>query len=381
MADQDDDLEDDAAETTIIGNDADTDGSANIYFLSLKDPRNPSHDFDLVKVGFTKGDPEKRIEQLQTGNPFEICCEGHFRSPAARYVEHFVHRTNATRGYQLEWLNVRRSEIQELINAAQRESDVFADVVRAIAQCRRVESKKPSRLASARENKLHQEALLIVPQCRLAKLRLDHLRLRIAIAAGRVKHVAGLVRIDRQDATGRFTKQKAFQLFRELANAHTTLRVGGSFRWHGVPRERSEQRAHLNAECVTLTEQRDELNREMLGSWTSVRDEGERTPELLALHDQYLRQLEQQARLLREALYLRAQVIQGLEDYEGISGVCKYVRKPRPDFDSQSFRQQLNTDQATQCRSEIKERIRRRVYRCRAYETRLRATTYAGWVE
>lgn len=47
----------------------DTGASAlwQVYFLSLADPSDPDHSFDLVKVGITKNDVDRRIEQLQTG--------------------------------------------------------------------------------------------------------------------------------------------------------------------------------------------------------------------------------------------------------------------------------------------------------------------------
>jgi hypothetical protein len=58
-----------------------------IYFLTLVDSAEPNRDFGLVKVGVTKGAVERRIEHLQTGNPYRIRCEASFQSPVARAVE------------------------------------------------------------------------------------------------------------------------------------------------------------------------------------------------------------------------------------------------------------------------------------------------------
>ena len=65
----------------------------HVYFLGLVDPGDPQRDFGLVKVGITRGAVERRIEHLQTGNPYRIRCEASFQSPVARAVESWVHRT------------------------------------------------------------------------------------------------------------------------------------------------------------------------------------------------------------------------------------------------------------------------------------------------
>ena len=127
-----------------------------VYFLSIVDPTTPSRDFALVKVGITKNDVERRIEQLQTGNPYQIRCESSFRSPAARQVERWVHRTNASRIAQLEWLRLKRSEIPHLVETAKRESERLALIARSIAQWSHLESRGIERQASRDEERLHE---------------------------------------------------------------------------------------------------------------------------------------------------------------------------------------------------------------------------------
>src|SRR2546426_11333497 len=127
-----------------------------VYFLSLVDPANPDRDFELVKVGITKNDVERRIEQLQTGNPYQIRCEASFLTPVARQVEHWVHRTNASRVAQLEWLRVPRQGIQDLVTITRCEAERLAHIAEARARWSQQTSNGQSRSASVKESQLHE---------------------------------------------------------------------------------------------------------------------------------------------------------------------------------------------------------------------------------
>src|SRR5438445_12542986 len=125
------------------------------YFLSLVDPANPDHDFGLVKVGITEKDVEERIEQLQTGNPYHLCCERSFRSQVARQIEHFVHRTSQVA--QLEWVRLARSEIPDLVKRAQQEGERLARIEEARVRWSHMESNEIERQPGAEERHLHEE--------------------------------------------------------------------------------------------------------------------------------------------------------------------------------------------------------------------------------
>src|SRR3989442_7575140 len=131
-------------------------GSLQVYFLSLVDPANPSRDFELVKVGITGKDVERRIEQLQTGNPYQIRCDASFRSPVARQVEHWVHRTNASRVAQLEWLRLARAQIPDLVQTAKREGERLARIAEAMVRWHQSPSNGIERQPSAKERRLHE---------------------------------------------------------------------------------------------------------------------------------------------------------------------------------------------------------------------------------
>src|SRR5713101_7186010 len=131
--------------------------SGNVYFLSLVDPAEPQRDFGLVKVGITKNDVEWRTAQLQTGNPYQIRCENAFATPVARQLEHWIHRTNASRLVHLEWLRLTRPEIPELVRGAREEEKRLAHITEAMARWSQSRSNHKERPATAEERRLHED--------------------------------------------------------------------------------------------------------------------------------------------------------------------------------------------------------------------------------
>src|SRR3989442_7368675 len=156
--------------------------SWQVYFLSLVDPANQDHDFGLVKVGITEKDIEERIEQLQTGNPYQLRCERSFRSQVARQIEHFVHRTSQVA--QLEWLRLARSEIPDLVKRAQLEGVRLARIEEARARWSHSESNDMERQPGAEERRLHEEVRGILAELWPVQLRLELTRSTNALQTG-----------------------------------------------------------------------------------------------------------------------------------------------------------------------------------------------------
>src|SRR3989442_1371827 len=255
-------------------------GSWQVYFLSLVDPSNSSRDFGLVKVGITEKDVERRIEELQTGNPYQILCEASFRSPVARQVERWVHRSNASRVAQLEWLRLVRSEIPELVRAARHEGERLARIAEASARWSRQESNGNQRQPSADERRLHEEARRVLADLCSVKLRLERADKSIALKAGEVLRVPGIVRIWPFTPSKRFNAKIALDRFHDLAAGHTEDEVGGKFRWRDVPNLGSPGWADLRAEVEHLRERKRRLDAAMLESSSWYWREGERTNDL-----------------------------------------------------------------------------------------------------
>lgn len=68
-----------------------------------------------VKIGMTRGPVEKRMKQLQTGNPRKLCIIAVVYVRDALAVEKQLHKKYTTRHNFGEWYNFDNSELPKLI--------------------------------------------------------------------------------------------------------------------------------------------------------------------------------------------------------------------------------------------------------------------------
>jgi hypothetical protein len=341
----------------------------------MHDPKNPQHDFGLVKVGLTRSDVYKRIDQLQTGNPFRIRRADHFWSPFARLVENQVHRAHASKGKQLEWLLFESSAIPDLVQMAKEQSERLAAIAKAVANWSSLESDgKSPRLATAEELKLRQEVRPVRDKLKLAQLRLINTSMSIKIEAGKVRRIPGMVETSRVAASPEFNAKKAFAAFRTLALQHQVSTVVGRFIWSGVRTNDSLHKTTLrteNGRQKILADALRELNVAMLQEWDGIQEEGKLTESLVRLHDSYLTLTEEVARLELDEYEIKARVIQMAERSDGIQGVCSYKRSSKLIFNRETFCEvflKANDETELQkCYIESPPCINRRIFRSRSY--------------
>ena len=55
-----------------------------VYLINIQDT-------DIYKIGFTKQSPEKRIKDLQTGNPYKMVLVDSYKSQIAPSIESVIH--------------------------------------------------------------------------------------------------------------------------------------------------------------------------------------------------------------------------------------------------------------------------------------------------
>ena len=309
----------------------------HVYFLSLVDPGDPNRDFGLVKVGITKGAVERRIEHLQTGNPYRIRCEASFQSPVARAVESWVHHTRHVE--YLEWLRLPRSEINALVEETKRESERLASITEAMARWSLIESNGKERSPSAEETRLHTQMRGVLEDLLPTEFKLQLTLSQIALHAGKVRRVPGIIQIRRYEPFKRFKPKLAYERFPHLVAAHTTDRIRQHFRPKGLPDKRAPQWAVLRFEAEESCRRRDELNNAMLGDSDAIEDQGDRTDQLVELHEQFLALLQKKTRLDTDKKYLKAQAAQATESWEAITGLWSYRRKLKPTFNAKAFRE------------------------------------------
>jgi hypothetical protein len=346
------------------GEDSDSFAPWQVYFLTLSDPADRERDFGLVKVGITRGAVERRIASLQTGNPYQIRCEATITSPQGRAVESWIHRTRDAK--HLEWLRLPRTEIGVLVEEAKRESDRLVMIAEAEARWKTVPSNGRMRQPSLKEREVHREMQRLAEEAWPTAFQLSITLDRIALLAGKVWHIPGVVQVRRREAFKKFKEKLAKERFPDLVGQHTSERVQGRFYPQSLPNRATRLWAALRADAESLEGQCQELNCEILAEPERVAPEGARTGALAELHDRFLELISKKARLEIDKQELKARAVQMTEDWDGIEGLWTHKRTRRSKFDGKAFRT-AHRDAAAACALAGEPFIQRHVFFSRSY--------------
>jgi hypothetical protein len=164
----------------------------------------------------------------------------------------------------------------------------------------------------------------------------------------------------------RFDKNLALARFPELAANHMIEEVKGRFCWQGVPTRRERQWRTQREQIECLRQERRKLDQAMLANQDLFLEEGDRTDELVALHETFICLTQQKARLEVDRDDLRAQAIQHMESYEAVLEVCSYRRRLQRTLNAESFRT-AHRAQALESATARDAYVRRRIFLSRSY--------------
>ena len=87
-------------------------------------------DNELFKIGVTKGDIEKRLKKLQTGNGNQLICVNYFKSNNPYKLEKMLHGHFHNEREEGEWFLLSREQVDsftELCNMYQGNIDALKD--------------------------------------------------------------------------------------------------------------------------------------------------------------------------------------------------------------------------------------------------------------
>lgn len=82
-----------------------------VYLLIQLDYKN----LETFKVGFTKNNPEKRIKQLNTGNPNTIELLKYYESKYYIKIEKWLHKKYSEFNYFNEWFELPNEVVKDFI--------------------------------------------------------------------------------------------------------------------------------------------------------------------------------------------------------------------------------------------------------------------------
>jgi hypothetical protein len=82
-----------------------------VYLLIQLDYNNK----ETFKIGFTKNNPEKRVKQLNTGNPNKIELLNYFESRYYINIENWLHKKYIEYNYFSEWFELPNNIVKNFI--------------------------------------------------------------------------------------------------------------------------------------------------------------------------------------------------------------------------------------------------------------------------
>ena len=162
----------------------------------------------------------------------------------------------------------------------------------------------------------------------------------------------------------RFNADLALEKFRDLAAPYTDEKVQGRFHWRNVPTLGWTEWSDLRSEVEGLKARLRDLDATVFAN--GLQEEGARTEDFARLHAEYLDLIQEEKRLTVDEDELRARMIQRIEDFEAIAGICSYGRVLKPKLDGKSFRK-AHQREADECCIQLRAEIRRRIFQCRSY--------------
>ena len=91
-----------------------------VYLINIQDT-------NIYKIGFTKQSPEKRVKDLQTGNPYKMVLVDSYKSQIAPSIESVIHtyfkhkKNNPEEGLSLlgEWFLLENKDIESFQSTCQ----------------------------------------------------------------------------------------------------------------------------------------------------------------------------------------------------------------------------------------------------------------------
>ena len=345
-----------------------------VYFLIMSDPRDPTKDLGMVKVGITRGDVEGRILSLQTGNPYDLYCFDSFETLGASEVEHFIHRAHAKEMHKNEWLSWPRNDLLSLVTEAKEAARRIDERKSREQDCSSSISNGNSRRASLGEKRLHLDARRIYKELIPSRLQLKRAEYQLKAATGATHGIPGIVRAVYVPATLRVSERLARLKFPALVSECVQESISGDFRWRGMPTERKFEDAYR--ECMVAKQLAAASAKEVLESNSGLEGFTERNHDLEQMHEKFLNATRTIYNFAAELADHRSELIVSLGDDEALEGVCSFKRSIEEKFDSGKFVRGF-PDQAAECAGPIGPRLRKRVFPSRSYRPSGSADSYS----
>lgn len=330
----------------------------HVYFLGMKDPTEEQK-FTHYKIGITDGTVQDRINQLQTGNPFEIVEYDSFHSQAAQLIERQLHKQWAQERVRLEWFKLSKDQLETIIQEAREYEQQIGEKAVRVRDFDQHPSNGHLLAPSDSIVELHASAQALLAEQVQNKLRLDHLENQLRSITGITAGIEGVTQVSSTRPGARFQAKEFRETYGDIYQRYLTVdRLVCGFQFEGKPRVTSYPELHeaVKESKEAVPELTSEFSEEAIA----------RTSDAASLHDRYLKETEEAARIKSELVLLQLELRDLCGENEGIEGVCHYRREITQDLDRDAL-QRAHPEEYESCVREVQSKPRFKIMESRAY--------------
>jgi len=304
-----------------------------LYFLALEDPAGGAVP-PFYKIGVTTDTVDKRIRQLQTGNPFRIVPHTTMVIEGAEFVERHLHRLYSAKRRILEWFTFTPDELQEVIEVAKAYSEEFSDLVVATRNTDSMYSTDDIITPTPKVTELHTEAVKLEGLKTQNSLKAATIKSQILSLVGTSRGIPGIVTV---------AIYKPVTSFKKALLKKNDLRIHDQYMTKIQFKQSMTVLGKTNPSDFT---QLFDDKKKAAGDVPKVKPDDvtdvrlNRTDNSIDLHDAYLLLLEEGAAISIDLDLVKMKIKTHCGDAEGIDGVCTYVREDKTSFDKDRFEQE-----------------------------------------
>ena len=303
-----------------------------LFFLALEDPAGGAVP-PFYKIGVTTDTVDKRIRQLQTGNPFRIVPHTTMVVEGAEFVERHLHRLYSAKRRVLEWFSFSPDELQEVIETAEAYSDEFSDLVVETRQTDSTYSTDDVISPTPEAAELHKEAVRLEGLKTQNGLRKAVIRSQVLALVGTSRGIPGIVTVAIYKPVTSFKKALLKKDDPALYDRYMT-KIQFKQSMTVLDKAKPSDFAQLFDEKKKAAAGVSKVSPDDV---TDVRLD--RTDDSADLHDAYIRLLEEDAAISIDLDLVKMKLKTQCGDAAGIEGVCTYVREDKTSFDGERFEQ------------------------------------------
>ena len=303
---------------------------ATMYILGLEDPAGGAVP-PFYKIGITTDTVNKRIRQLQTGNPYRIVALHTFEIEGAEIVEQNLHRVYAQHRRILEWFELTDDELSSVLHSVEKMKDDIESLVVQVRDLDQQQSNDSMIIPTQEAIDLHLQAVALEGHKTQNTLRSKTLRAKLAKITGTNRGIEGITQVLVTNPSPGFSKSALKSAEPDIYNQYLTIPE------HKISMKILDKSTPSNyPNLVAEKKQAESAVPTVLPSEVSS-NKDPRNNDAVQIHSEYIDLVAKGGDIDRDLLVVKMKLKILCGQSRGIDSICEYVREERMTFDEDSF--------------------------------------------